>query len=153
VFECKRQYASYDADKKKAIDSRLDEIAKLFPAYATSRGWAVSTTRIFILSFYGGGSGSKFPIYDRRSVASLFPPCAVRFTDDFIRYSETIVSRWCAERLDPNPAAQEDAGHDERAKTVPDDNLFEMLEREAHAGTDRFEVNATSIRAIRDSDG
>lgn len=38
VFECKRQYASFDGDKKRAIDARLDEIAVLFPAFALSQG-------------------------------------------------------------------------------------------------------------------
>jgi hypothetical protein len=42
VFECKRQYAFLDGDAKRAVDDRLDEIAKLFPAFATSQGWSVT---------------------------------------------------------------------------------------------------------------
>ena len=42
LFECKRQYTFLDGDAKKAVDGRLDEIAKLFPAFATSQGWSVT---------------------------------------------------------------------------------------------------------------
>ena len=75
----------WSGDAKKAVDDRLDEIAKLFPAFAISRrGWSVTNQSLFILSFYGTAKGNKYPVHDRRTVASLFPPCAMRFVNDFV---------------------------------------------------------------------
>lgn len=156
LFECKRRYASFDGDKRRAINSKLDEITKQFHAFTVSQGWTVIKTGIFILSFYGGGPANKYQIHDRRSVASLFPPCAVRFVEDFIGYSETVVGRWCSERLDPHPLTVENADRhqpeQDADKHQADLNLFELLEREKFAETDRFEVGAHGVRVVRTTD-
>jgi hypothetical protein len=164
VFECKRRYTSHDEGAKKAIDLRLDEIAALFPAFAVSRGWSITDTGIFILSFYGDGgqisnskSNRKYTVHDRRSVATLFPPCALKFTNDFIEYSERVAGQWCAEQIDPDPSsvdqvvgAQQEEGEAENPTTFDvETNLFEILDRWQFLKTDRFEVGIQGIRVIR----
>jgi hypothetical protein len=149
VFECKRQYSSFDKDKKTAIDARLDEIATLFPAFAGTKGWSVTTTGVFILSFYGKGCGSKYPIHDRDSVTSLFPPCAMRFVNDFTDYTATIVGRWCSERLDSHALAVDETANPQQKMPSADANFFETLERETFAENDCFEVGIEGVRVIR----
>jgi hypothetical protein len=157
-------YTSHDGDAKKAIDVRLNEIAKLFPAFAVNQGWSITETGIFILSFYGDGgqissrkSNSKYTVYYRRSVGTLFPPCALKFTNDFIEYSERIVGQWCAEQIDPDLSsvdqvggakkiAQHEEGQDENPTTFDvETNLFEILDRWQFVKTDRFEVGSRAF--------
>ncbi len=92
VFECKRGHGSFDSDKIKAIDRRLDSIGSSIVAYATSKGWRFASSDIFILSFYGAKWKSKYPIYDRHSVARLFEPCVGSFLSTYIDHIETVVT-------------------------------------------------------------
>ncbi len=161
VFECKRQYAFLDGVAKKTVDDRLDEIAKLFPAFATSQGWSVSNHDLFILSFYGTAKGKKYQVHDRHTVASLFPPCAMRFVNDFVSYTEAIVGRWCSERLDPQAADKpvrhpqdrtEPRAHELRSETA-DENLFALIDRDGFSDLDRFLIVPEGIRVVRENEG
>jgi hypothetical protein len=160
LFECKRQYTFLDGDAKKAVDGRLDEIAKLFPAFATSQGWSVTNESLFILSFYGTAKGNKYPVHDRRTVASLFPPCAMRFVNDFVSYTEASVGRWCSERLDPQADKEvvhpkdrtESRAADIRRQTV-DENLFVFIDRDGYSDLDRFLIVPEDIRVVRENEG
>ena len=53
VFECKRGHGSFDGDKIKAIDQRLDSIGLAVGTYAVAKGWRIASSDVFILSFYG----------------------------------------------------------------------------------------------------
>ncbi len=92
VFECKRGHGSFDGDKIKAIDQRLDSISSAIGPYAITKGWNVASSDVFILSFYGAKWKSKYPIYDRHSVARLFAPCAGRFLSTYIDHIEAITT-------------------------------------------------------------
>lgn len=92
VFECKRGHGSFDGDKIKAIDQRLDSIGLAVGTYAATKGWPITSSDIFILSFYGAKWKSKYPIYDRHSVARLFEPCVGRFLSTYIDHIETITT-------------------------------------------------------------
>ena len=92
VFECKRGHGSFDGDKIKAIDQRLDSIGSAIAAYVTTKGWQTASSDIFILSFYGAKWKSRYPIYDRHSVARLFEPCVGRFIATYIDHIEAIVT-------------------------------------------------------------
>ena len=161
VFECKRQYAFLDGDAKKAADDRLDKIANLFPAFATSQGWSVTNQGLFILSFYGTAKGIKYPVHDRHTVGSLFPPCALRFVNDFVSYTESIVGRWCSERLDPQAADQQVAHPNDRTETRAADirgqtvaeNLFALVDRDGFSDLDRFVIVPEGIRIVRENEG
>lgn len=101
VFECKRGHGSFDGDKIKAIDQRLDSISSAIGSYATTKSWHVASSDVFILSFYGAKWKSKYPIYDRHSVARLFEPCAGRFLSIYIDHIEAITtSTYSAELRD-----------------------------------------------------
>jgi hypothetical protein len=92
VFECKRGHGSFDGDKIKAIDQRLDSIGLAINAYVATKGWQTASSDILILSFYGAKWKSKYPIYDRHSVARLFEPCVGRFIATYIDHIESIVT-------------------------------------------------------------
>jgi hypothetical protein len=53
VFECKRGHGSFDGDKIRAIDQRLDNIKASIGTHVTRKGWKPTSTDVFILSFYG----------------------------------------------------------------------------------------------------
>jgi hypothetical protein len=125
VFECKRGHGTFDADKTKAIDQRLDNISRSIGAHAISKGWTPASTDLFILSFYGATWKSKYPIHDRRSVATLFEPCIGRFVGDYMEYIEATTTRaYTSELRDPGAVSAEvtifDWVDDAREKPWPD---------------------------------
>lgn len=154
VFECKRQYGNLDGDAMKASDQRLDEIGKLFPRFAAAQGWSLTKHDLFILSFYGMATGKKYTVHDRRSVASLFPPCAMRFVNDFVGYTEDVVGRWCSERLDPQSANRTEPRPADRIQSsiaemrgdTIDENLFRLIDRDGFTEHDLFEIGPQGIR-------
>ncbi|WP_209427762.1 hypothetical protein [Pararhodobacter sp. SW119] len=93
VFECKRGHGTFDADKKRAIDQRLGNITASIGAHVSSKGWSPSSTEVFILSFYGAKWKSKYPIYDKHNVATLFEPCIGRFVTDYMEHLEAATAR------------------------------------------------------------
>ena len=88
VFECKRGHGSFDSDKVRAIDQRLDKVTSAMPTHAAAKGWQPKSIDTFILSFYGKTWKSKYPIHDKNSIAALFGPCVQRFTTDYMTYVE-----------------------------------------------------------------
>lgn len=84
VFECKRGHGRFDADKKQAIDQRLDRVAAALGPHATANGWVPTSMETFILSFYGATWKSKYPIYDRFSVGTVFGPCIGKFLGEYM---------------------------------------------------------------------
>ncbi len=102
VFECKRGHGSFDGDKIRAIDQRLDRISRAIGAHAKSKGWNPATNDVFLLSFYGATWKSKYAIYDRHSVARLFEPCIGRFVSEYIDHIEASTTRaYSSELRDP----------------------------------------------------
>jgi hypothetical protein len=122
---------------------------------------------IFILTFYGNNeqsSKSNYTVHDRRSVGVLFPSCALKFTNDFIGYSESTAGRWCAEQLNSqaycadkvaatDTMALDEVGERENPTAFDvETNLFEILDRWQFAKTDSFEVGIEGIRVIRNTE-
>ncbi len=93
VFECKRGHGSFDGDKIRAIDQRLDSINSAIGAHAKSKGWEPKSTNVFLLSFYGAKWKSSYPIYDRHNIAKLFEPCIGRFVGDYMDHIEAVTAR------------------------------------------------------------
>jgi hypothetical protein len=88
VFECKRGHGTFDSDKTSAIDARLDRIKAAVSAYSMAKGWSPMKEEVFILSFYGTKWKSKYRIYNRHDIATLFEPCLGTFVDHFMRHVE-----------------------------------------------------------------
>jgi hypothetical protein len=122
---------------------------KLFPSFAISQGWRVLQQKRLIVSFYGEGSGKSHPVYGRDSSVSLFPPCATRLVNDFVRYSEIVAGQWCAKRLDSQPVDSANTELSKQGLLWPEGNLFERLDRERFLETDLFEIAIDGIRIIR----
>jgi hypothetical protein len=74
----------------------------------------------------------------------------MRFVNDFISYSEAVVGRWCSERLDQHPSDATVGGELKDASVRPEDNLFELLDRETFLKTDVFEIGPQGVRVIRE---
>ena len=110
----------------------------------------LSSTKIFILSFYGAGKGSSFDIYDRNTAGNLFPPCALRFIDDVAEYSEAVVGRWCANRLDPtDDEVSQSVSQNHSSVGAENGNLFEMLDSGKYSEADNFEIGEQGVRVTR----
>lgn len=92
VFECKRGHGTFDGDKIRAIDRRLDKVKASIGTHVASKGWKSSSTGVFILSFYGATWNSAYPIHDKNSVASLFEPCIGSFLREFMQHLEVATS-------------------------------------------------------------
>ena len=92
VFECKRGHGSFDGDKIKAIDHRLDSINSAIAAHSATKGWSPASCDTFILSCYGAKWKSKYPIYDRYSVARIFAPCVGSFLSIYVDYVEEVTT-------------------------------------------------------------
>lgn len=102
VFECKRGHGSFDGDKIRAIDQRLDNIKASIGAHVASKGWSPSSTGVFILSFYGATWKSSYPIYNKHNVATLFEPCVGRFVTEYMEHLEAATARaYSSELRDP----------------------------------------------------
>lgn len=99
VFECKRGHGSFDGDKIRAIDQRLDRISASIKAHVNAKGWYPSSCRTFLLSFYGATWNSDYSIFDRHGVAKLFEPCLGRFVNEFMDYVEISTSRAYGEEM------------------------------------------------------
>lgn len=115
VFECKRGHGSFDGDKIRAIDQRLDRISRAIGAHVKSKGWNPVSTDIFLLSFYGATWKSKYAIYDRHSVAKLFEPCVGRFVSEYVDHIEAFTTRAYSSELR------------EKASIPSDETIFDQL--------------------------
>jgi hypothetical protein len=125
VFECKRGHGTFDGDKIRAIDQRLDNIRSTIGAHAATKGWTPASTGVFILSFYGATWKSKYPIHDRRNVGTLFEPCIGRFVAEYMAYIEAATMRaYSSELRDPGAVFTDetifDSVDEARAKPWPD---------------------------------
>ena len=93
VFECKRGHGSFDGDKIRAIDQRLNNIKASIGTHAASKGWSPSSTDVFILSFYGATWKSAYTIYNKHDIAILFEPCVGRFVTEYMDHLEAATAR------------------------------------------------------------
>ena len=130
VFECKRGHASPDGSAQKSIDSRLDDIKISIPAYLSSVNWNPKSFDLFILSFYGSVWNSKYKIFDRASIASIFEPCVGLFMDEYMRYIEYIVRNMYSSRIRTEFNVR--GGDADADKDIADegDSIFCKLENE-----------------------
>jgi hypothetical protein len=125
VFECKRGHGSFDGDKIRAIDRRLDNIKASIGAHVVTKGWKPSSTGIFILSFYGATWRSAYPIHNKHNVATLFEPCVGRFITDYMEHLEAATARAYSSELRDSVAVSAgesifDAIDEAREKPWPD---------------------------------
>lgn len=89
VFECKRGHGTFDSDKVRAIDLRLDKVRDSIGTHVSLKGWKPRSTDVFIMSFYGATWKSRYPIYDSGNISSLFEPCVGCFVTEYMRHVET----------------------------------------------------------------
>lgn len=125
VFECKRGHGSFDYDKTAAIDQRLDKVGAAIGPHATAKGWAPGSMDTFILSFYGTKWKSKYQIYTRDDVGSLFEPCIGRFVVEYMQFVEGVAASTYSEELRESVAVSTsgsifDLIVEERGATGPD---------------------------------
>ena len=98
VFECKRGNSSgYDG---RAIDRRLELIENHASSFASSKGWGTPSIKVFILSFYGSKWNSKYPIFTRDDIATIFEPCVLIFFKVYLTYIRKLAMRQLEETFD-----------------------------------------------------
>jgi hypothetical protein len=126
-----------DGDAQDSVDRRLERVKVASASYATDQGWVVKKTEAFIVSFYRKKWSSAFNVFNMHDVATIFPPCAVAFTAEFQRYTESAT----AFRYGPQLKSSPDIEGMRSVATAKGRlaNIFDLLDDDEHRGrTIRF---------------
>lgn len=133
LFECKRGHGELDRNAQRELDRRLEDLIVYAPFHLAARGWTATTTRAFILSFYGRTWRSRHEILDMDSASSVFPPCAARFASELRDFTEEHGSD-CAE--DEAGAALGIADRREGQRSGRRRTLFDAVDEPDNSGRD-----------------